>query len=488
MAASSSDGLGAAPTSAAAMPMSAMSAPAKLSFYDFPAEVRLEIYEMLFCYSGPIQLVLDNDGKIKRDDTHLRWFASIPVHAFTVAKKFGQEAASVLYQRNKFSMDWENLRKFLPKWDQGLSSHLGAITIFCAGGPAWGFVSVTRKLADKMPGLREIHFELWGSLRLAAAALETSSAITPCASVFPGPELELAVQPIKFSLYDAGKGGPDFDAIRTTLRRDYAKLADIWPQNLPTSSITRFFAPNLSVIRFSGRISSNVLTTILRHRCLPGDCFWKDVTQELKEGHTDKLTGERKNCGQKTKKQDSDPNGSFIYYKWTAKDPLERTDIPEVNMRQWYPPLTEREKQKVRDFAKAFEKRDNSGPDDDSSPGEHETVGHKSESASEMNALPKGAVPVTGSESTDHGGPTEDASSANAENKEAGSAQETESASTASADEVLRDLRELAFADCFEELDSEALHKDPEDVRDALLYTFGFLGLDYPLRQTPRGF
>ncbi|KAH0833674.1 hypothetical protein FOPE_03366 [Fonsecaea pedrosoi] len=445
-----------------------MSAPAKRSFYDLPIEVRLEIYELLYCYSKPIHLTLDHDGKIKhqRAESATSCCAPdlvIPVHAFTVAKTLCHEASPVLYQRNNFSMDWKNLKMFSQKWDQELSSYLGAVEIICDDGPAWGFVPVTRLLVDKMPGLQEINFKISGSLRLAAAALETSSAITPCASMFGGPELDLVLQPLKSEDCNGGKGGSDLVAIRNGIQQDNAKLAEIWPEGLAPNNITRSCAPILSHIRLSGRISRTTLDKILGHRCLPGDCFWEEVAQEVKEGDAAKVIGENKDATKMAEKNGSSDKltEDMVHYKWKAMVPGERTDVPKIDMRQWYPPLTEKEQQKVRDFFKVFEQRDSCC---------------KSDSASEIESLPKDATASAEPGSTDHGGTSQDAFSRDAENQEVVYAEGAESAaSTASAnpDDLLGSLQQLAFADCFENLNSEFLHQDLAEVRAALLEYFG---------------
>ncbi|KIX96594.1 uncharacterized protein Z520_07860 [Fonsecaea multimorphosa CBS 102226] len=472
MASSSSDGPGATPTSLAVV---STAAPKQRSFWDIPTEVRLEIYELLYCQPKPIRLFLNADGRLKRMRINLVPLGGhpdpeIPTQAFRVDKKFYQEASPVLYQRNKFNMNWENLSKFFSKWDQGITSRLEAIDIYCGRGPAWGFVSVIRVLVDKMPGVRELNIIFYSSSRLLAATLETSSAITPCASMFPGPELELILHPEKLSReWNPGMSRPDVAAICKAIREGNAKLADIWPANLPVNNLTRFCAPNLSLIRLSGRISRRVLPKILRHRCLPGDCFWMKVAQGVEEGSADKETGKEEHSCKMSEKEDNQPIGDVLHYKWKAMDPRERTDIPEVNMRQWHPPLTEKEKQKVRDFAKIFESRDVSCQDDKSPSGEHETASDDNDGASEANAMAGGATALPEPESTDHGGTAEERlrdlqQLAFANYFEANYFEDLERR---------QDLQQLAFADCFENLNSEFLHKDPADVRAALLDTFG---------------
>ncbi|OAP54671.1 hypothetical protein AYL99_11119 [Fonsecaea erecta] len=456
MAPPSSDGPGTAPTGLEIAPVSA---PEERSFFDFPYEVRLEIYEMLYSHSRMFHLKLDHDGRLRLRRVNNRAPDAepvIPVHAFTVSKKFKNEASPILYLHNTFGMEWENLQSCLPKWDQSqrLSSSPRTIDICCKDGPAWGLVLATRLLVNKMPALREINFKFCCSYRLAAAALETSAAITRCAPVFQGlgPELELVVQRGKMPLSNPGPPGTDLDVIWKFIHKKSAELAGIAPKDLPSTIITEFCAPNLSLIKLSGGISRSLLAKILQYRCVPGHCAWKEAAPEVEDG--------------------------LFHYKWQAIDPHERADIPEVNMRQWQPPLTARERQTVRACARAFEKRDTSCQDDKPPSGEHETAGDQDEVASEANALFNGNAESRDLELTDDGETSNGASSVGAEGNESGFPGKTKAARTtpATPEDRVRDLQVLAFADCFNELDFRGQRLQiPGRIRFCirqLLYTF----------------
>ncbi|KIW93169.1 uncharacterized protein Z519_05774 [Cladophialophora bantiana CBS 173.52] len=512
MASSSGDGPGVAATN---LPeTSTTCAPATLSFFDIPAEVRVEIYELLYCFPRTVHLAFEDDrkGKFKhwRDYPVTRLFncePALPVHALVVAKKFYQEASLVLYQRNKFRIEWEDLNDALTQWNQKFNICLSAIDLLCECGPAWGFVPAIRALIDKMPGLREINIKIHGSCRLSAAALETSNAIVPCASMFGGPDLELIAIPLNHNYCDEIGGGRDVEAIINTIRQENSKLADIWPQTLPTKSITRFNAPNLSLVRLCGHIDPRLLAKIEQHKCLPGDCRWMKVGQEAKTVDTGSETWKKDNLG--------DLARNCLHYKWRAMDPRERTDIPVINMRQWHPPLTEKEKRKVRDFARLFARRDKSCQDNESPSGEYETAIAKDEGASEADPPSKGddrgtpRLPAAkeenytsstctsgdsiragwdrfadgdeeesafgGCEPSDQGGTSQEAPPINAENEEIEPAEEIERASTepASPEELLDGLQELPFADWFEDVADIFMHKDSADAIATLQLEFG---------------
>lgn len=311
--------------------------PSPLSFVDLAPEMRLTIYKQLFKRSDTINLIINEQGNVEHDrgdNLHDKLLVQLLATHSTIY----QEGAPILYEGNKFIIDW-NTFGGIGRGTQHVSDFLLVIDIDCADGEVWSFVKPIKDLVKLIPGLKKIGLKFKHASRLLAAGVELSTALTPCAPMLEGPALELCLSILKDDeLARNGRSYEDLfqseiEEIHATLRAPGAKLQDIADDyDLGNNVITKFHSSNLLAISLTGPMSPSWIDIIEEHKCKPKGCaFIKILVEESKENEDDTFSRKR------------------IHYKWKRIQDTERNPQEKPLTHHWRPKLPLKDLQRLKE-------------------------------------------------------------------------------------------------------------------------------------------
>ncbi|KAJ9614516.1 hypothetical protein H2200_002653 [Cladophialophora chaetospira] len=322
------------------------SAPMRDSFFDLPVELRLKVYELLFRFPETITLAHDGNGVFKHKRGPIfNGGQQVPVHALLLNNGFNLEASSVLYRCNKYSLESAGLVNDRVYRTQTICKFLEVLEIRCEEDTlVWGHTRLAKYLSDCMPSLRELHLMFDTNVfGLVAASVEFAKAVTPCASTFPGPTLQLCARILTYEVDYAPPGGSAQDRVRLALKAKGKSLAAIIPpENRYIGALTHteldLTGARLSLIQLTGRISPLLLERVEKFTCRLNDCTW------LKTHEDDSP-------------EDSFPNiittGRRTHLRWgTTATPAPMPK--EVDMLQFYPEMSKRDQKILQEFLTAY--------------------------------------------------------------------------------------------------------------------------------------
>jgi hypothetical protein len=313
--------------------------PIRETFFDLPIELRLKVYELLFCSPGPIVLTVDGTGLFKHDRVNAA-AGKIPVDAFRANRKVYLEASPVLYKCNTFALDLPALRTGLAQ-TQPICRLVESLKVDWTAAPLWDYVQTAKDVASKMPSLRKLELKFGTQYPLIAASLEFCRAIMPCAPLLESPELRLCAHLPVNDL--SGRLRMDYESgsqIGIALSRPRSTLWDIRPRpSFYVSPLTRTTLPELCLIQLTGKTSPSMLRKIEQHMCEMGECTWVRTGEEDSQQQADETN-----------------TGPRIHLRWGKSDnTLARLSRPEVDMLQFYPELSKSERKKLQEFFGSFQ-------------------------------------------------------------------------------------------------------------------------------------
>lgn len=308
------------------------------TFFDLPFELRLKIYENLVCFHEPIELSTPRMGLLK-STTHP---SELPLHMFLVSKDMYLEASLIFYKCNKFRVQlWPVMMKPI-RPGQLLCNRLNNLELQCNIAHNWGYVRQCKDLALLMPQLQrlELSFDAAYSSEMIATANQLSNAIATCTPMFNGPQLRLSVW-VRKSRVSADKLKQLEQQARKRTSGPDGKTAT------PFVSLLQSEMPNLTLIQLTcGEIEETSLPHITQHTCSPGDCTWIPIKEE-------------KNKDGKTKAR----SVALREFTWGKTDAATTVKRPEVDMRQWYPKLSDASQKTLRELFATYDQSEGSSRD-----------------------------------------------------------------------------------------------------------------------------
>ncbi|KIW62471.1 hypothetical protein PV04_10644 [Phialophora macrospora] len=434
--------------------------PIRGSFFDLPIELRLKVYELLFCFPESIVLSVDETGLFKHKGINPA-AGSIPVDALRLNKKVYLEASPVLFKCNTFALDLPALRAGLGQ-TQPICKLVESLKVAWTAEPLWGYVQTTKDVANKMPALRKLELKFEDQYPLLAASLEFCSAIMPCAPLLESPELRLCAC---LSVNDlSGRVRTGYEShtqIGIALNRPRSTLWDIRPRpGFYVSPLTRCILPELCQIQLTGKISPALFRKIEQHMCEMGDCTWVRTGEEDDQQQADETN-----------------TGRRIHLRWGKSDnTLARLSRPEVDMLQFYPELSKSEQSKLQEFFASFQVGVMSSARVGNATGGDQAVLDTEASVPDADRQTRADKLVLDQKDGVAAAPSSPTASAYSG--------PTTSVPTRNLDENLHALHALPFSNYHSDLAGEFMHKNTKDVDAAWAAVFGMFAGDFSITNT----
>lgn len=300
------------------------------TFFDLPSELRLKIYEDVLRFPDPIKLQTCYGGRLKS----AMHGSKLPLHLFLVSKHLYLEASLFFYKRNKFQLPRSLFMITGIHPGQPLCKRLINLELLCGPASQWGYAKQCKELALLMPQLQrlELIFNDPDSSNMMIASEELSNAIATCASMFDGPQLRLSAWVTKKDLRL-----DQLEARHSNMRNGRSAETRVKTEK-PFVALVQSEMPTLTLIQLTGEIENMCLRDLVRRTCLPGDCTWIQIKEEM---NMDNMTGSR--------------SGILKEFRWGKTDAAATAYRPEVDMLQWYPPLSDASLKILREFLAMYD-------------------------------------------------------------------------------------------------------------------------------------
>lgn len=298
--------------------------PSEPSLGGLPFEIRTEICKHLLRSDVPFFLTFNANGHLRLTDLFRRSAMGTvkSMGLVTVSRAWNENATTVLYGENKFVIQWNNDVASVPTFNFATTKYLRRLTIVCdAKGPYFGFAPFINRLVAGAPDqLSEIVIKFNDIIRLLCCVFELTKAVAAC-SFFESPAIEFGLTLVKDDLTDR--------LLRSVTRGSLDDLPDDLHHTPPPVHGNQIIytpsAPNLRKIKILGPITLNLLAKFENHKCKAGQC-----QVELLSAADPKPA---------TKAEIVTPMNPR-HYIWKQKAHIDV--LPDPNMRQWFPPLSQK--------------------------------------------------------------------------------------------------------------------------------------------------